>query len=89
VEYFNQGGGQLILEYDDFKPGQPDRLKDHYQSRKIIAIGNTGQWRTASTTLQNIRFANGQNGGADFRLWAGENHDLIARRVIVTRIDTP
>jgi hypothetical protein len=89
VEYFDQGGGQLILEHDDFKPGQPDRLEDRYFPKMMTAIGDTGQWRTASITLPGVRFANGQNGGADFRLWAGENHDLVARRVTVARIDAP
>jgi hypothetical protein len=34
-----------------------------------------------------VRFVDEQNGGADFRVWAGEGLDLIARRVTVIMME--
>lgn len=68
--------------------GTAAALKSPCQSQLYISGWGARQtWRSAAVTLNNIRFADGQNGGTDFRLWAGEGQDLIARRVTVTRIN--
>jgi len=85
VEFLDRGGGTLVLDYDDYVPGAPDRLYDHYRPVELAAIGETGIWRTAEITLCDVRFANGQNAGADFRVWAGEGRDLVVRAVSVTK----
>ncbi len=85
VEFFGDGVGQLSLEYDSYAPGQSDRLADRYRPAKVSSISNSGKWQTASVTLRDVRFANGQNGGADFRLWGGEDHDITVRRVTITK----
>ena len=85
IDFFNVGSVQLALEYDNYVPGQSNYLSDHYRSTKVSSSGSPGRWQTASVTLRNVRFANGQNGGADFRLWGGENRDIIVRRVSITK----
>jgi hypothetical protein len=85
VTYLDQGTGTLIIEYDSYEPGQPDWLGDHYRPVEIVPLRNSGEWRTAKVVLKKVRFANGQNGGADFRLWAGEDKDITVRRVTLSR----
>ncbi len=85
VEYFDRGAGKLILEYDGYEPGQPDLLQYHYRPVTLASLADMGTWQTASTTLRNVRFTNGQNMGADFRLWGGENRDIVIRRVTITK----
>ena len=86
IEFLDVGGGRLELHYDDYAPGGPARLADHYRSQPVTSIGDSGEWRIVTVTLQAVRFANGQNGGADLRLWAGEDRDLAVRRVTLARL---
>ncbi len=85
VEYLDVGTGKLLLEYDGYEPGQRDLLQYRYRPVTLTNFKDTGMWQKASARLRNIRFANRQNGGADFRLWGGENRDIIVRRVTMIK----
>lgn len=86
VEYYDEGAGALILQYDSYEPGRPDRLEDHYCERVVATYRNTRSWQTAAVTLRGVRFANGQNMGADLRFWSGIDRETTLRRVTVTKI---
>jgi hypothetical protein len=95
VEYLDSGGAAtaqaasttaLEMNYDNFQPDREMTLGDHYRTIKVATLGTTGQWKTATVRLTGVRFADGENGGADFRLWAGENRDLAVGKVTVTKI---
>jgi hypothetical protein len=79
------GSGTLQLEYDSYEPNKPWVLTDSYRPKTMASVGSTGTWRTATVRLSGVRFANGQNGGADFRLWTGENCDLTVAKVTVSK----
>lgn len=50
---------------------------------------NTLQWKTQSFVLNNIKFQNGQNAQADFRIYAGSTAALAVSRVAVYRTMNP
>ncbi len=77
---------RLVLEYDSYEPGKPDSLADRYRPKTVADIGSSGQWKSATARLTGVRFAEGENGGADFRLWAGENRNLVIRKVTLTKV---
>jgi len=90
VEYLDMedasvGPAELCVEYDSYEPGRPAILADRYRPEIMNPMLGTGKWLSATVWLTGVRFANGQNGGADFRLWAGEGQNLTVRRVIVTK----
>lgn len=76
VEYLDLGTGQFSLEYDGL--GGP------YADGTDAVLTGSGQWRTHRFELTDARFANRQNGGADFRLVAPAG-DLLVRRVSVVK----
>lgn len=76
----------LEIQYDSFEPEREMVLADHYRPAKLAILQGSGQWKTATVRLNDVRFANGENGGADFRIWAGENLDLIVGRVAVAKV---
>jgi hypothetical protein len=69
VSYFDESG---------FIEPQYDSVTGAYTSAKRIQLTGTGQWKTATWTLTQCRFANRQNAGADFRLSVGENRVKIS-----------
>jgi hypothetical protein len=77
---------KLQMDYDSYEPGKPDSLADHYRPKMVASIGSTGQWKTATARLTGVRFADGENEMSDFRLWAGEDRDLIICRVRLTKV---
>lgn len=91
IDYLDSRGNagapaELGLEYDSYEPSRAAVLADSYRYKKVVSLGTSGTWRTATVRLTGVRFANGQNGGADFRLWAGENRDLTIAKVTVTKV---
>jgi hypothetical protein len=77
---------KLQMDYDSYEPGKPDSLAYHYRPKMVTGIGSTGQWKTAIARLTRVRFAGGENGLSDFRLWAGEDRDLIICKVTLTKV---
>ncbi len=81
VEYFDDRVSRL-LEYDSHDP------KGTLDGAYTFSFGqptpkNTKTWKTRTFTLENARFDNRQNAGADFRIGVGSNGAI--RRVAVKR----
>lgn len=86
VEYFDEGGGTFLLEYDSDDPRAPGG--GLYTPTPTVTLDGSGSWRWQTFTLPDARFRRRQYGGyGDFRI-----QDLPARgvpghifgRVIVT-----
>jgi hypothetical protein len=60
VEYLDQGSGRFGLEYDSQQAS--------YSAPTWVERGGSGEWRIHRFVIDDTRFANSQNGGADFRL---------------------
>jgi formylglycine-generating enzyme required for sulfatase activity/tetratricopeptide (TPR) repeat protein len=76
VEYWDGASGQFLIEYDAH--GDP-----YKRAWETVPLKGTNQWQTARFILHNARFANSQNGRADFRIVATVN-DIAIRNVSVT-----
>jgi hypothetical protein len=81
LDYFDQGNGRLLLEYD-----AADRSAPHQGAYKphanLVTRRNTGQWCTERFAIKDPRFAGRQNSGASFRFYV-EGDDLLVRAVRV------
>jgi hypothetical protein len=90
VEYFDQGVGPIVLQYDSTEsvPRYAPLFDPAYMPVTLVYRQNTGQWRTVSQTLTDARFGHRQSGGADFRL-AAYHGELILRRVTISRPGQP
>jgi chitodextrinase/CubicO group peptidase (beta-lactamase class C family) len=67
-----------VCYYDDlsgsaFIEPQYDSSIGTYTVLPQVTLTGTGKWKTATWTLTDCLFANGQSGGADFRLYVGPN----------------
>jgi tetratricopeptide (TPR) repeat protein len=78
VEYWEDGSGSFALQYDAYEHA-------YRPCSRKIAIGGSWTWRKATFQLNNARFANSQNGQADFRITTLGN-GLHVRRVSLQRI---
>jgi hypothetical protein len=83
VEFYDQGAGQLGLQYDASKTSRQPNAAYTY-SKEIVSVTDSRLWRTASFRVRKAAFQGAQNSGADFRLWVSPP-DLYVRRVTVTR----
>jgi chitodextrinase len=76
---YNGSIGTAYLEvcyFDDpsgFIEPQYDSTASVYTALPQVTLTGTGKWQTATWTLTDCMFANRQNGGADFRLYVGQN----------------
>ena len=76
VTYMDSGTSPWCLHYD----GQ----SNIYTSTENITKTNSGTWKTQTFTLNNIKFANRQNNGADFRLYSNDG-DLVVSKIVVRK----
>jgi hypothetical protein len=91
VEYLDPYPGTIGVHYDALDlPALGDAVSEKrvYRdaSRKTLTGSHT--WKTVSFHTRDAGFANRQNGGADFRVWA-KTPTLYLRRVTVTRTASP
>ncbi|MCH7990755.1 MAG: hypothetical protein IID46_16575, partial [Planctomycetes bacterium] len=75
---FNEKGITAFVRvtyFDDvgFIEAQYDSISARYVAAKRVLLNGTKTWKTAEWRLTDCRFADGQNGGADFRLFVGPN----------------
>ncbi|HQU46108.1 MAG TPA: hypothetical protein PK867_25060, partial [Pirellulales bacterium] len=63
VEYWDEGEGRFEIHYDAVDG-------PYKKSEAPVPIANSKRWNTARFTLRDVRFANRQNGKADFRVLA-------------------
>ncbi len=87
IEYWDEGQDLLRIQYDATETGQAKRRADDpgYTAAAEIARTNTHTWKTATVALPYPRFANRENGGADFRLQSSNTTPLRIRWVTLRR----
>jgi hypothetical protein len=67
VEYFDAAPGRLSLEFDGSDESAP--FSGAYtRAADTVRLEGSKTWRTGRFALEDARFGNGQNHGADFRL---------------------
>lgn len=81
-EYLDSGHAWHVLQYDSHD--RRATLSGAYTNARRIVSRDTGEWRTVRLELPDARFANRQNGGADFR-FAVADGSLTIRRIVVDR----
>lgn len=84
IEYLDRGTGSFRVQYDSHNPAGD--VGGAYMNTSPIPLQDTGEWKWATVTLTDARFANRQNGGTDFRLTAGTT-ELIVRTVYVKLLE--
>ena len=84
VEYLDEGTQGFGLQYDS--NDCTATLNGAYDNAGDVQRTGSGEWRTATFELPDARFANRQNGGADFRLSAGSSA-LTVHRVTLTIVE--
>jgi hypothetical protein len=83
LAYFDAGSGEIGLDYDSTDPQAP--LGGAYKNYPYsIHLMNTSTWKLARFWVNDARFANRQNGGADFRFYNGGD-DLMVSAVQLRR----
>jgi hypothetical protein len=77
LTYFDNGSGDIALNYDstDFQLPDAGAYKWH---PNVIHRLNSGQWKLARFYVNDARFANRENSGADFRFYNGGDPLLIS-----------
>ena len=81
-EYLDSGHAWHMLQYDSHD--RHATLSGAYTNAPRIESQGTGEWRTVRLELPDARFANRQNGGADFR-FAIAGGSFTIRRIVVER----
>jgi len=84
VEYFDDGEGQLGLQYDA-ATSRKDTRKAYTHSRDSVELTPSRSWQTYAFEVTDPTFKNSQNSGADFRVYVSPPK-LCVRSVTVTRI---
>jgi hypothetical protein len=82
VEYFDEGTGQLVLEYDS---NYGDSQSAIYRQAGVVNLTDSKTWKTASFKLNNVAFRGRQKGGTDFRLWAMGQQQILVGKVAVSK----
>ena len=80
VTYFDDAGESLLLEYDAAEAPRTLEARYHDHPQRIERAGSN-TWKSATLTVPGARCANGENGGADFRLGAGDNFAIAELRL--------
>jgi hypothetical protein len=84
VNYLDQGRGTFSLHYDS--TDRNATFGGYYKdAAPVIQRTNSGDWKTAEFIIKDGRFENGQNGGADFRIYS-HGDDLHVREISVEAV---
>lgn len=76
VEYFDEGNGNLEVQYDG--------VSGPYRAGpKSAPLGGSKSWKILSTPIPDPMFRGRQNAGADLRISVGPGQDTCIRRVTV------
>lgn len=91
VEYFDEGDGSFLIEYDSADPTAPNG--GTLKPTPSVELQGTGRWRTHTFELPDPRFERWQYGGyGDFRLRdqpaAGQPGHVFSRVVVSTAPST-
>ncbi|MHC4443439.1 MAG: hypothetical protein ACYTF1_05005 [Planctomycetota bacterium] len=87
VDYYDMGGGKLILEYDS---NTGKELAAYYKSGGGAVLDGTNKWKRHLFHLTEAWLGNRQNGGADFRIRCeGGGLFSVDRVVIMSTVPKP
>jgi len=78
IEYFDDASGAFRVQYDAHENA-------YQEADKPVQRTGSEEWRTARFALAGARFANTQNGGADFRIENLYGVPLYFKRVTIRR----
>jgi hypothetical protein len=76
ITYLDQGTGSFSLQYDSNNPSGAH--SGAYTNAGSVKRTGTGTWKTATFTVNDAKFADRENAGADFRLASGGSGDAYA-----------
>ena len=82
AEYYDDGNGDMVLQYDS--------KSSPFKDAPLFSYGDSGTWKTHTFKLSDARFENGAN-GADFRIGVtgggakSPNPELHLAKVTVTK----
>lgn len=86
VEYFDEGYGPLMIEYDRAPLGPKHPCEDCYFPKLITNLGNTKTWKTANVILPDASFNSNQKWGTDFRL-TGWGQPIFLKSLVVRKVE--
>src|SRR5260370_29051317 len=79
IDYWADSSGSFQLQYDSHE--------DSYnRSQAPVQLDGSRGWKTARFAIKGARFANSQNGGADFRVMVTTAGRFYLKRVLVRRL---
>jgi chitodextrinase len=81
LAYYDSPGGFIEPQYDS--------TSSAYTSATRLNFTGTNSWKEAEWTLTNCKFANSQNGSADFRLYVGTDQSVHIDKVTVSKEPFP
>lgn len=84
VEYLDLGTGTVWVQYDS--NNLEGDLNGAYTNAHSFELQDTGDWRTITVRLDDVRFANRQNAATDFRFGVGST-EFTVRQVYVKMIE--
>jgi len=82
VDYFDTGTNTWLVQYDSNNTSAP--VDGAYATALQVTNGNTGQWKTVSATVNNARFDNRENSGADFRIASNSTVTIHSVSLVIT-----
>ncbi|WP_307795553.1 GH92 family glycosyl hydrolase [Actinacidiphila acididurans] len=71
IDYYDHGTGNWSLQYD--------AVGNHYKSTPAVQKTGTDTWKTATFTVDDAAFGNGENAGTDFRVANGGDTGALGR----------
>jgi hypothetical protein len=84
LAYFDAGSGDISLDYDSTDFRLPD-AGAYKQYPYAIHLMDTATWKLARFWVTDARFANRQNGGADFRFYNGGDDLLVSAAQVLRK----
>ena len=75
--YYDSSGGQILPQYDS--------TSGIYTDATTLSFTGTNTWKEATWTFSNAKFANRQDGSADFRLNVGTSQNVYIDKVTVSK----
>ena len=72
----DEGEGTIQLQYDSLDSSAPENGA-YKNAGPAIQLGNSGQWRTMTSLLEDAKFSKRENEGTDFRFYTAGGKGCI------------
>lgn len=79
ITYLDEGSGAFSIQYDS--------RKEPYQVTKYVNLTNSDTWKTATFILDDVKFADRQNGFADLRICTRTETNLVTDTLYVSKVE--